>query len=172
MRQYIGRGVIRGLLVATGLLAAQSLASAQAPAWNGQQPDGQRAVQGPVQGPVQSPYPSAPGQYPGAQGNYPGQPGPQPNQPVGPQLPSLQRRPARQELPPWFPLSQEKQIEVDRVLEAWQQRSNEVKSFECSFTRWEYDAIFVDIRTPARQGSPTAASSNTPPRTRACSRSR
>jgi TIGR03009 family protein len=112
MRQSIVRGVIRGLLVAIGLLAAQSLALAQAPSWNG------------------------------------GPPGAQPNQPAGPQLPTLQRRPARQEAPPWFPLSPQEQMELDRVLEAWQQRSNEVKSFECSFTCWEYDAIFVDRTKP------------------------
>ena len=102
-----------------------------------------------MQGPVQSPYPSTPASTLAAQGNYPAQPGAQPNQPVGPQLPTLQRRPARPEPPPVpFVLSSQEQMELDRVLEAWQQRSNEVKSFECTFTCWEYDATFADRTHP------------------------
>ncbi len=61
--------------------------------------------------------------------------------PVGPQLPTLQRRPPPPPPPP-FVLTPQQQAEVDRLLDAWERRGNEVRTFECPFTRWDYDATF------------------------------
>ena len=44
--------------------------------------------------------------------------------------------------PPPFVLTPQQQAEVDRLLDAWERRGNEVRTFECPFTRWDYDATF------------------------------
>ncbi|MEE9603070.1 MAG: TIGR03009 domain-containing protein [Thermoguttaceae bacterium] len=53
---------------------------------------------------------------------------PGPNQPIVPRT-----------LPP---LTKQQQEYVDRVLDAWEQSSSKVKTFECRFVRWEYDKVF------------------------------
>jgi TIGR03009 family protein len=79
-----------------------------------------------------------------------------PGQPVLPQDPTLQRReptypapagPAAVPVQPPGPqvpfiLSPEEMYQLDRVLNAWEQRNKEIKKWECSFTRWEYDSVF------------------------------
>jgi TIGR03009 family protein len=45
-------------------------------------------------------------------------------------------------LPPPFTLTQQEEAQLDRVLTAWEQKSKEIKTFDCSFVRWEYDPIF------------------------------
>ncbi len=74
----------------------------------------------------------------------------QPDQPVNPQLPTLQRRPApaidRQSPPPPpppFKLTPQEEAQLDRALTAWEQKGKEVKTFDCSFVRWEYDPVFA-----------------------------
>jgi len=74
-----------------------------------------------------------------------GQPAVRPDQPVQPQLPTVQRR-----QPPAAPfvLSPEQQAQVDQVLLAWEQRCAKIKMFECTFARYEYDAVFGDGTSP------------------------
>ncbi len=63
-----------------------------------------------------------------------------PGQPAGPQPPTLTRRPPPP--PPPFVLTPQEQAELDRVLAAWEHRGKEVRTFDCAFTRWEYDDTF------------------------------
>ena len=60
-----------------------------------------------------------------------------------------QARPPQQALsaapqPPKPPiqLSPQEQQHVDQLLAAWEKASNEVESFKCKFTRWDYDKTF------------------------------
>jgi TIGR03009 family protein len=88
-----------------------------------------------------------------------------PDQPVAPQFPTLQRRDpaaqppaaqpsagqppaAQQPLPPPFQLTAEEDQQVDRVLQAWEKRSAGVKTFECSFTRFQYNTVFAPANQP------------------------
>lgn len=41
-----------------------------------------------------------------------------------------------------FTLTPRQQAEVDRLLQRWEQHGEEVKTFECKFTRFEYDGVF------------------------------
>ncbi len=66
--------------------------------------------------------------------------GPGPAPAVGPPYPTLQRRAPPP--PPPFVLTPQEQAQVDRVLDAWEGRGKEVRTFECPFIRWEYDAAF------------------------------
>jgi TIGR03009 family protein len=74
---------------------------------------------------------------------------PEPDQPVRPQIPVLIQRPAQQSpaVQPAAPsapftLSPQQEAELDRVLSLWQQRNEKIKTFDCEFKRWTYDAIF------------------------------
>lgn len=72
-----------------------------------------------------------------------------PDQPVRPQVPTLrQRSPAAEQPTAPFQLTPQHQAYLDRVLQAWEQRSSNVKTFECDFTRWEYDPVFGDADKP------------------------
>jgi TIGR03009 family protein len=119
-------GLRYGLLASAGLLLAGGLAMAQSGAWNGPPPNRVPAVQ----------YPPPQGMQPGAA------PGVQPDQPVSPPLPTLRRNPTIQPPPVPFVLTPQEQAAVDRVLDAWEQAGKGVRTFQCSFTRWEYDATF------------------------------
>jgi TIGR03009 family protein len=75
----------------------------------------------------------------------------EPDQPVRPRVPVLVQRGAeppaaqptpQQPPPPPFTLTPEEQANVDRVLALWEQRNNKIKTFDCEFTRWIYDAVF------------------------------
>lgn len=86
------------------------------------------------------------------------QPDPAPPEYVPPRQPVLQRRevppqPAvgpnpQQPLPPPFELNPAEQAEVDRVLQVWEQRSSRVNTFECQFTRFQYNGVFGDPNAP------------------------
>ena len=76
-----------------------------------------------------------------------------PEQPLRPQMPTITPRTIRQvpaEEPPAppsapkppFTLTPKEEAEVDRVLNQWEQRGREVKTFDCGFTRWTYDLVF------------------------------
>jgi TIGR03009 family protein len=52
---------------------------------------------------------------------------------------------------PPFTLTPEEQAIVDRVLVDWQRMSSDVKTFECDFTRWEYDGVFGNGSVPKTQ---------------------
>jgi TIGR03009 family protein len=79
-----------------------------------------------------------------------------PDQPVRPQAPHLQQRPApppaaqqRPQQPPApFTLTPQEEAQVDRVLNLWEERNRQIKTFDCSFKRWTYDLVF------ARQDQP------------------
>lgn len=43
---------------------------------------------------------------------------------------------------PPFTLTPEEEAQVDRVLQAWEKRSQGVKTFECEFTRFSYNGVF------------------------------
>jgi TIGR03009 family protein len=55
--------------------------------------------------------------------------------------------------PPPFTLTQQDEAQLDRVLKAWEQKSKDIKTFDCSFKRWEYDPVFpkpnADPNAPA-----------------------
>ncbi|MBN1396127.1 MAG: hypothetical protein JW959_13980 [Pirellulales bacterium] len=88
-------------------------------------------------------------------------PQPGPDQPVRPQAPGIERRmppPAdgqRAARPPQpspapFALTPQQEAHVDRVLNLWEQRNRKIKTFDCRFKRWIYDAIF----SPPRPNQP------------------
>lgn len=101
--------------------------------------------------PPQQPQYRQPAQVPVAQRRAVG-----PDQPIVPQQPMLQRRqpapPTVPQVPPRFQLTLQQQAELDRVLADWEQRSARVKTFECNFTRWEYDPVNRPQDTQGRQG--------------------
>jgi TIGR03009 family protein len=45
--------------------------------------------------------------------------------------------------PEWFPLDPKVQVWVDQVLAYWEKRSDQVKTLECTFQKWEYDPQYV-----------------------------
>jgi TIGR03009 family protein len=57
------------------------------------------------------------------------------------QQPAVQA-PAAPQVPPGFQLNQLQQAALNAVLDSWQQQSVKVKTFQCSFERWEYDPVF------------------------------
>ncbi len=73
-----------------------------------------------------------------------------PDQPVYPQqVPTLKRRaPAPQPARAPFLLTPQQRTYLDWVLQAWEQQSSRVKTFECRFVRWEYDPVFGDADKP------------------------
>ncbi len=83
-----------------------------------------------------------------------------PDQPVNPQTPTLQRRvPLQRELPaapppPPFVLTPAEQAQVDQVLNTWEKKSREVKTFDCKFVRFTYDLTFPVTDPKAPPGSP------------------
>jgi hypothetical protein len=63
------------------------------------------------------------------------------------QAPAGQRQPAgpivKQIAPPApFQLTETQQELLDQILLKWEKQSDKVKTFRCSFTRWEYDKAF------------------------------
>jgi TIGR03009 family protein len=52
--------------------------------------------------------------------------------------------------PSWFPLDEATQKFVDNVLAHWEQTSDKVEYYECTFQKWHFDPIFgpKDPRTP------------------------
>jgi TIGR03009 family protein len=94
---------------------------------------------------------------PGPRGGPPADPPPyRPDQPVQPRTPTLERRAGPQELPEALPrLTPQEEAQVDRILNVWQQRSAGVKTFECSFKRWEYDPVFPRPDPDAPRDAPT-----------------
>ena len=72
-----------------------------------------------------------------------------PRQQVAPRQPQLQvRTPPKPQLPPGFPLPPQQEAYLDQVLRAWEQHSQKVKTFECAFTRWEYDKTYGQPNVP------------------------
>jgi len=74
-----------------------------------------------------------------AQQPYPSQ---GPDQPVRPQVPTLTPRAAQQPPSPPFQLTPQEDAQVDRALNLWEQRNRDIKTFDCKFKRWTYDAVF------------------------------
>ncbi len=65
----------------------------------------------------------------------------------------------RQQLPlpgPLFALTAQEQAELDRVLDAWEKQSGQIKSFRREFHHWSYDSTFVPPNDP---NGPRAVSS-------------
>lgn len=52
-------------------------------------------------------------------------------------------------LGPPFQLSDVEQQFVDQILQMWENKSNEVKTFDCKFNRWEYDPVFGPANDPS-----------------------
>ena len=65
---------------------------------------------------------------------------------ANPRTPNRQQPPraaaAPQTLPNPFQLTAGEKQHLDQVLGYWQGRSGKVKTYECEFTRWEYDSVF------------------------------
>jgi TIGR03009 family protein len=72
----------------------------------------------------------APGQQDAQAQTAPQQPAAPAQQPIEPQVPA------------GFQLNTLQQAGLDTVLNAWQKQSATVKTFRCSFQRWEYDVVF------------------------------
>ena len=53
---------------------------------------------------------------------------------------------------PPFTLTPQEEAQLDRVLTAWEQKSKDIKTFDASFKRWEYDPVF-----PKPNADPKAA---------------
>jgi TIGR03009 family protein len=61
----------------------------------------------------------------------------------------LQNQPgaqAQQQPPPKAPftLTPQEEARLDAVLNAWEKKSKDIKTFDCSFKRWEYDPVFAN----------------------------
>ncbi len=41
-----------------------------------------------------------------------------------------------------FTLNAQEEAQLDNVLKAWEQKSKDIKTFDCWFKRWEYDPVF------------------------------
>lgn len=111
----------------------------------------QQPVQQPLQ-PAAQPigqdqYGQPPQQVPQQQLQPIGQP-----QPVGQQPPvGRGQEPAPQPLAQApFALSPQEEAVLDRLLTDWQKKSGEVKTFQSTFTRWDYDGVFGDGTKPKR----------------------
>jgi TIGR03009 family protein len=62
-------------------------------------------------------------------------------QPAPIQQPIVQP-PVAPQVPEGFQLNQLQQTALNTVLDAWQQENAKIKTFQCSFERWEYDPVF------------------------------
>src|SRR6476646_6623942 len=62
-------------------------------------------------------------------------------QPAAVQQPIVQP-PIAPQVPDGFQLNQLQQTALDTVLNAWQQQNATIKTFRCTFQRWEYDVVF------------------------------
>ena len=82
----------------------------------------------------------AQGQMPGGQATGPQNLGPQGTVPpnAGPPQPP----------PPPFVLTPAEQAQLDRLLLFWEKSSQNIKTFRCNFTRWEYDPVFGPPEKP------------------------
>ena len=58
------------------------------------------------------------------------------------------------QIPKGFPLNRDDQARVDDVLMFWEQNTTAIKTFQCDFTKWDYDGVFG----VKRGGKPVAKS--------------
>lgn len=54
-----------------------------------------------------------------------------------------------------FTLTPQEEAQVDRVLNLWERRNRDIKTFDCQFKRWIYDFVFA-APEPNQPGRPTA----------------
>ena len=137
MAARIGLWTLVGLLLAVGPAVAQTVPNGQLPPQ--EQPAGQPGD--PQYVPPQNPGgETPPGQMP--PGQYPAAETQGPQVPAGPNqvqpFPTLQRRVPRQPPAPPFVLTPQQEEQLDMVLQAWEENSKRVKTFECKFQRFEY----------------------------------
>jgi TIGR03009 family protein len=96
--------------------------------------------------PVQGPPPSQ--AHPAA---APPQYGPQPAQLPPPRTASRQQVPLPNRAPQApFELTREQELELIRILRAWEERSSKVSTMASEFKRWDYDEVF-GTRNPQNQ---------------------
>jgi TIGR03009 family protein len=180
-RSILAAAVLCGLFLVAGIARGQNAPSSW-PQPNPIRPETQPGVTNPPPATTNNPpagrYPAATqpnippnGQYPAAQGNpypaahgnppdarYPQPQTRQPNQPVNPQNPTLEHRgpqptqPAAPPPPP-FVLGPAEQAELDRILNLWEQKSRDVKTFDSKFVRWEYDLTLAAVDPNAPKGT-------------------
>jgi TIGR03009 family protein len=145
-------GGIAVWLAASTAIYAQSgapnnpLRGNQPPAANPQQYGGQPRVANQPAAPTNVQPQPAGGNQPGAVGQ-PNQGG-QPNgggQRSGGVLPNGQpAQPPQLQTQPPFTLTPQEQLELDKLLKDWEAKSDKVKSFKCTFRRWEYNPAFAN----------------------------
>jgi TIGR03009 family protein len=58
------------------------------------------------------------------------------------QMPAEQPPAPPQPPPPPFTLTPQEEAQLDRVLNQWEQRNRDVKTFDCKFKRWVFDSVF------------------------------
>jgi TIGR03009 family protein len=63
-------------------------------------------------------------------------------QPAAVQQPITPAPVAVPQVPNGFQLNQLQQTALDTVLTSWQLKNKQIKTFQCSFQRWEYDPVF------------------------------
>jgi TIGR03009 family protein len=59
----------------------------------------------------------------------------------GPQPATQEPRPQPPPAPP-FTLTPQEEAQLDRVLNQWEERNRDIKTFDCRFRRWIYDVVF------------------------------
>ncbi|MDX1963042.1 MAG: hypothetical protein SFX18_07805 [Pirellulales bacterium] len=84
------------------------------------------------------------GQQPLQNGQLPLQNGPPP---VGQPLPGIPPV-AIQKINQPFQLTPQQFQELEQILDAWEKTSAQVKTFQCDFTRWEYDPVWGPAQGP------------------------
>lgn len=133
--------------------AARSTYAPKPAAGQGQAASGPQRTYGP-QLPQEQSAPARPQQQTQQQAQQPRGPqifGRQPVRQVSGQQPVRQpdgqgaapAQPPVPQQPGWFPLEAAHETWVNEILQYWEKSSSKVKTFECNFTRWDYDPAFV-----------------------------
>lgn len=73
-----------------------------------------------------------------AQQAAPAQPSPETTLPNG-----APAQPQQLAVQPPFVLTPQQQAQLDHLLDEWEKDNSAIKTFKCSFTRWEYDPAFI-----------------------------
>jgi TIGR03009 family protein len=81
---------------------------------------------------------------------------PQQQQQSRPDAPRGTAAPQNPPAPP-FQLTQQEQIDLDKILDAWEKQNGQIKTFKCDFERLKYDPVFFPPK-PGGQDEPISTS--------------
>jgi len=48
-------------------------------------------------------------------------------------------------------LTKQEQAEVDRAVDSWKQATKKIERYECSYTRWFYDSVYLPPKAPGQE---------------------